>query len=82
MAPEVGCEKIRSDVEFHNCVSIFCGPEQKTAVEAVSKNVVEISDNENDMKGGINSLEQRLGDGLSGKSAAGGRVINADQYVL
>lgn len=82
VAPEVGCEKIRSDVEFHNCVSIFCGPEQKTAVEAVSKNVVEISDNENDMKGGINSLEQRLGDGLSGKSAAGGRVINADQYVL
>ena len=82
VAPEVGCEKIRSDVEFHNCVSIFCGPEQKTAVEAVSKNVVEISDNENDMKGGINSLEQRLGDGLSGKSAAGGRVISADQYVL
>lgn len=82
VAPEVGCEKIRSDVEFHNCVSIFCGPEQKTAVEAVSKNVVKISDNENDMKGGINSLEQQLGDGLSGKSAAGGRVISADQYVL
>ena len=76
--PEVSRERILSDVEFRNCVKIVCTPEQKSAVEAVSKNVAKICDSgdEKDTDNGMNLIDQLLG----GKGV--GRMVNADWYVL
>lgn len=76
--PEVSRERILSDVEFRNCVKIVCTPEQKSAVEVVSKNVAKICDGGDEKEGdnGMNLIDQLLsGNGV-------GRMVNADWYVL
>lgn len=69
---DVTVDQILEMVQTENCGCIFCSPEQKSAVEAVSKNAGYIYEGEDEGK----SFKDMVGDVLHS------RIINADYHVL
>lgn len=77
---DVPVNEILEKLEFKNCAVIKCSPEQKSAIELVSKNVANIRDDSAETKDGQGILGM-LG-GIAGDYLAGSKVVNAEQHVL
>lgn len=79
VTPELILEKL----SVRNCAQVFCSPEQRSALQLVSKNVAKIIDGEEQKDENEENGENGV-DGTPGmlQKVAGSKVINADTYIL
>lgn len=77
IAEDVPPELILERVEFYDCVNISCFPEQRSAVEQVSDDVVNIDDSGKGLKGMLSNLIPSLGENLEDV-----KMVNASTYTL
>ncbi|AGC68699.1 hypothetical protein Cst_c17170 [Thermoclostridium stercorarium subsp. stercorarium DSM 8532] len=73
---DVPPELILERVEFKDCVNINCFPGQRSAVEEVSEDVVNINDSGRGIKGILSAIIPNLGD------LSDSKIINASSYTL
>lgn len=76
IAEDVPPEMILERLELNDCVNINCSPEQYSAVEEVSKDVVNINDSGKGLRGIINNFIPQVG------SLEDVKMINASTYTL
>jgi len=81
IAEDVTLEAILDGLSVENCAAAYCAPNQKSALEAVCRNVAEV-------KTGEEEEDKKEGEGVFGKIKTGlgilknTKIVNADKYVL
>lgn len=75
IAEDIAVESILDKLQIENCANVRCTDEQKSAVQAISKNVANV--------GSADSEDNPMGDifGMF-KNAMNTKVVNADEYVM
>lgn len=81
ISEDVTPETILDGLSVENCASVHCLPEQKSAVEAVCKNVAAVKTGEEDEKQ-EGAEEGVFGKIMNGLGALNTKVVNADKYIL
>lgn len=73
LAEEVDCALIQEKLSLANCAKVSCSEEQEGAVAAVSQNVAQIGQQDEDGAGDIFGMT---------KSIADTKLVNADEYIM
>lgn len=75
ISDDIDAISIMNLINIENCVIVKCSPQQRSAVESVSKNVANISSDDSDENSICNSFDLM-------HASANDKVVNANKYIL